>query len=143
MWQPWTIPECTTPRAVLGDWGPWNQCTRETGLQTRRRECLREYPESTCADASPPETNQRACAVKTLKFKSNGELKEGRLLNSKIYSKKARSSIQCGQLCSLESTCLSFNYNKGTKDCELNMDVTGSGLDNFDAEEQWTHFVRN
>ena len=141
-WQPWTTPECTIPRPVLGDWGPWSQCICETRLQNRSRECLKEYPESTCADASPPEIKQCRCNMTTLGFRSNRQLQEGRLLHSKIYSMTARSSIQCGQLCSLDSACLSFNYNKVTKDCEFNMNRTESDLNSFEVEEQWTHFFR-
>ena len=141
-WKPWTLAECIVPRPVLGDWGPWSQCTCETGLQNRSRECLQEYPESTCADASQPETKHCRCNMTTLRFKSSKQLQEVRLLRGKIYSKTAQSSIQCGQLCSLESTCLSFNYNRGTNDCELNMNGTESDLDNFETEKHWTHFFR-
>ena len=141
-WQPWPTPECTVPKPVLGDWEPWSECICETRLRTRNRECIQEHPESTCADVSPPETKLCKCNMTTSTFRNNRQQQQGSLLGSKIYSQTARSSIQCGQLCSFESTCLSFNYNKGTKVCELNMNGTESDLDTFEADENWTHFFR-
>ena len=127
---------------MLGDWEPWSHCTCETRLKSRSRECLQEHPELTCADVSPPEYKQCRCNMTTTIFRSNRQLQESRLLHSSIYSKTAQSPIQCGQSCSLVSTCLSFNYNKGKKECELNINGTESDLDSLEAEEHWTNFFR-
>ena len=55
---------------------------------------------------------------------------------------QARSRIGCQKLCSSQKGCKSTNYNRNTKECQLNVNTSGGDCSKLRQAEGFTHYGR-